>query len=92
MIRSKEGFTIDSALDLNLGYHHINLDADAYNKIYIQMQTLTHQYYLETDMFHNFMSNLVQDMEYIMTYLDDLLKLPNNSFKDHLFKLEMLLA
>jgi hypothetical protein len=38
------------------------------------------------------MSNLVQDMEYVKIYLDDLLILTNNSFKDHLHKLEMVLA
>jgi hypothetical protein len=40
------------------------------------------------------MSKLVQDMEYVMIYLDDLFVLTNrnNSFKDHLLKLEMLLA
>jgi hypothetical protein len=29
MIRSLEGFTFASALDLNMGYYHIQLDADA---------------------------------------------------------------
>jgi hypothetical protein len=29
MLRSMEGFTFDSALDLNMGYHHIKLDTDA---------------------------------------------------------------
>jgi hypothetical protein len=29
MIRSMEGFTFASVLDLNLGYYHIKLDADA---------------------------------------------------------------
>jgi hypothetical protein len=38
------------------------------------------------------MSKLVQDMEYVKTYLDDLLILTNSSFKDHLLKLEMVLA
>jgi hypothetical protein len=33
MIRSMEGFTFASALDLNMGYYHINLDADA-QKLY----------------------------------------------------------
>jgi hypothetical protein len=28
MIRSIEGFTFDSALDLNMSYYHIKLDAD----------------------------------------------------------------
>jgi hypothetical protein len=38
------------------------------------------------------MSELVQDMEYVKTYLDDLLILTNSSFKDHLLNLEMVLA
>jgi hypothetical protein len=29
MIRSMEGFTFASALDLNMSYYHIKLDADA---------------------------------------------------------------
>jgi hypothetical protein len=46
------------------------------------------------DVFQNVMSKLVQDMEYVKTYLNDLLTLTNrnNSFKDHLPKLEMVLA
>jgi hypothetical protein len=60
----------------------------------IQIQTLTHGYQacLDPDVFQNVMSNLVQDMEYVKTYLDDLLILTNSSFKDHLLKLEMVLA
>jgi hypothetical protein len=62
----------------------------------IQIQTLTHGYQdcLDPDVFQNVMSKLVQDMEYFKTYRDDLLILTNrnNSFKDHLLKLEMILA
>jgi hypothetical protein len=39
------------------------------------------------DVFQNVMSKLVQDMEYVKIYLDDLLILINNSLKDHLLKL-----
>jgi hypothetical protein len=42
--------------------------------------------------FQYVMSKLVQDMEYVETYLDDLLILTNNIFKYHLLKLEMVLA
>jgi hypothetical protein len=37
------------------------------------------------DVFQNIMPKFVQDMEYVKTYLDD------NSFKDHLLNLEMVL-
>jgi hypothetical protein len=70
-------------------YHCMTM---AYEKI--QIQTLTHGYQdcLVPDVFQNVMSKLVQDMEYVKTYLDDLLILTNNSFKDHLLKLEIVLA
>jgi hypothetical protein len=100
-----EGFTFASALDLNMGYYHIKLDADySFSKAMyhcipmadgkIQIQTLTHEYqdWLDPDVFQNDMSKPVQDMEYVKTYLDDLLILTNISFKDHLLKLEMVLA
>jgi hypothetical protein len=60
----------------------------------IQIHTLTHGYQdcLVPDIFQKVMSKLVQDMEYVKTYLDDLLIITNNSFKDHLLKLEMVLA
>jgi hypothetical protein len=60
----------------------------------IQIQTLTHGYQdcLDPDAFQNVMSKLVQDMEYVKTYLDDLLMLTNSSFKDHILKLDMVLA
>jgi hypothetical protein len=62
----------------------------------IQIQTLTHGYQdcLVPDVFQNIMSKFVQDMEYVKTlsYLDDLLILTKSSFKDHLLKLEIVLA
>jgi hypothetical protein len=47
---------------------------------------------IDPDVFQDVMSTLVQDMEYVKTYLDDLLILTNNSFKYHPLKLEMVLA
>jgi hypothetical protein len=53
MIRSMEGFTFDSAMDLNMGYYHIKLDAEAQKLCTIvfqwfmgnwKIQTLTHGY------------------------------------------------
>jgi hypothetical protein len=58
----------------------------------IQIQTLTHGYQDFPRCFSNVMSKLVQGMEYVKTYLDDLLILSNSSFKDHILKLEMVLA
>jgi hypothetical protein len=61
-----------------------------------QIQTLTHGYQNshDPDIFQNVIVKLVQDMDYVKTYLDDLLTLTNrdNSFKDHLHKLEIVLT
>jgi hypothetical protein len=103
MIRSMEGFTFASALDLNMGYYHIKLDADAQKLSTIVFPWGKYKYKhllmgikiaLDPDVFQNIMSKLVQDMEYVKTYLDDLLILTNRniSFNDHLLKLGMVLA
>jgi dihydroorotate dehydrogenase len=100
MIRSMEGFTFASALDLNMGYYHIKLDdADDQRLCTIVFPWVKYKYKrlpmgikIAPDVFQNVMLKLVQGMEYVKTYLDDLLILTNNSFKYHLLKLEMVLA
>ena len=39
------------------------------------------------DVFEEKMSNLMQDLEYVRTYLDDLLVISNGSFEEHLHQL-----
>jgi hypothetical protein len=101
MIRSMEGFTFTSALDLNMGYYHIKLDCDADTQKLCNIvfpwgkykhKRLPTGINIAPDVFQSFMSKLVQDMEYVKTYVDDLLILTNSSFKDHLLNLEMVLA
>jgi hypothetical protein len=96
-----EGFIFASALDLNMGYYHIKLDADAQKLCTIVFPCHMGKYKykrlpmgikIAPDIFQNVMSTLVQDMEYVKTYLDDLFILTNSSFKDHLLKLELVLA
>jgi hypothetical protein len=64
-----------------------------HGKIKIQMLTHKYQDCLVPDVFQNVMSKLIQDMEYVKIYLDDLFIQTNrnNSFKDHLLELEMVL-
>jgi hypothetical protein len=84
-----------------MGYYHIKLDADAqklctivfpWNMGKYKYKRLPMGIKIAPDDFQNIISKLVQDMEYVKTYLDDLLILINSSFKDHLLKLEMVLA
>ena len=44
------------------------------------------------DVFQQIMSKLTKNLEYVKAYLDELLLLCNIDFKDHLIKLEMVLA
>jgi hypothetical protein len=78
MIRSMEGFSFASALDLNMGYHNIKLDAECccskamYNCIHmgkIQIQLLNHVYpnFLVPDIYQNVKTKLVLVMEYAKT-------------------------
>jgi hypothetical protein len=74
MIRSMEGFTFFSALDLNMGYYHIKLDADAQKLYTIAFPWGKYKYKrlpigikIAPDVFQNVMSKLVQDMEYVKT-------------------------
>jgi hypothetical protein len=99
MIHSMEGFTFASVLDLNMGYYHIKLDADAQKLCTIVFPWGKYKYKrlamgikIAPDVIQNVMSKLIQDMEYVKPYLDDLFIVTNNSFKDHLLKLEMVLA
>jgi hypothetical protein len=101
MIRSMEWSSFASALDLNMGYYNIKLDDNAQKLCTIEFPWLMGKYKYKRlpmgikivpDVFQNVMSKIVQDMKYVKTYLDDLLILTNSSFKDHLLKLEMVLA
>jgi dihydroorotate dehydrogenase len=76
MIRSMEGFTFATALDLNMGYHHIKLDANAQNLCTIVLLWHMGKYKykrlpmgvkIAPDVFQNSMSKLVQDMKYVKT-------------------------
>jgi Reverse transcriptase (RNA-dependent DNA polymerase) len=96
-----EDFIFATALDFNMDYYHIKLDVDAqrlstsvfpcgkYKCKHLPMGINIATF---PDVYQNFMSKFMQDLEYVKTYLDDLLILSNNNFKDHLLKLEIVLA
>jgi hypothetical protein len=99
-----EGFTFASALDLNMGYYHIKLDADAQKLCTIVFPRKTGKYkYKRLPMgikiawflmcFKTSCQSLSKMLNKLrqLSHLDDLLILTNSSFKDHLLKLEMVL-
>jgi hypothetical protein len=105
MIRSMEGFTFASALDLNMGYYHIKLDTDAQKLCTIVFPWGKYKYKrlpmgIKIAWILMFFKTSCQSLSKIWNmlrltcYLDDLLILKNRdkSFKYHLLKLEMVLA
>jgi hypothetical protein len=94
-------------LNMANSYYHIKLDADAdagaqklctivfpWGEYRYKCLPMGIKISAFPDVFQNVMSklSLTQDMECTKTYLDDLLILSNNNFKDHLLKLQMVLA
>jgi hypothetical protein len=103
MNRSLEEFSFASALDLNMGYYHIKLDADAQKLCTIVLPWGTYKYKrllmgIKIAWFLMFFKtsclslSKICNMLRLTFYLDDLLILTNSSFKDHLLKLVMALA
>jgi hypothetical protein len=99
----KGRFTFASALDLNMGYYHIKLDADAQKLCTIVFPWHMGKYKYKrlpmgikiAQMFFKASClglSKIWNMLRLTFYLDDLLIITNNTFKDHLLKLEMVLA
>jgi hypothetical protein len=93
-----EGFTFATALDLNMGYYTIRLDPDA-SKICTIIFPWGKYSYLRLpmgvagspDIFQSKMSELMATLEFVRTYLDDLLCITKDDLEDHLAKLKLVL-
>ncbi len=94
-----EGFTFATALDLNMGYYTISLDPDASKICTIIFPWGKYSYKRlpmgiagSPDIFQEKMSNLMATLQFVRTYLDDLLIITKGSLEDHLEKLSMVLT
>jgi hypothetical protein len=92
LLQKLEGFSFASALDLNMDYYTIRLDPDA-SKIYnisplgqIFLQTITNVHCRFSKIFQSKMSELMESLEYVQAYLDDLISISRNSLEDHIEK------
>jgi hypothetical protein len=98
VLQELEGFTYATALDLNMGYYTIRLDPDA-SKICTIILPWGKYSYLRLpmgiagspDIFQAKMSELMESLEFVRTYLDDLLCISKGSLEDHLNKLRRVL-
>ena len=93
-----EGFMYATSLDLNMGYYHIELNPDSkkYCTIVLpfgkfEYQRLPMGLSNSPDIFQEKMSQLMEDLEFVRAYIDDLLITSSSTFEDHLEKLELVL-
>jgi hypothetical protein len=93
-----EGFSFATALDLNMGYYNIRLDPDASKICTIIFPWGKYSYKQlpmgiadSPDIIQGKMSELMELLEYVREYLDDLLCISKLSLEDHLEKLEEVL-
>ena len=94
-----EGFKYATSLDLNMGYYHIRLSPNSQVLCTIILPWGKYEYLRlpmglsnSPDIFQEKMSELMSDLEYVRTYLDDLLVITNGTFEDHIQKLDAVLA
>ena len=95
VLQEMEGSTFATALDLNMGYYTIRLDPDA-SKICTIIFPWGKYSYLRLpmgvagspDIFQSKMSELMATLEFVRTYLDDLLCITKDDLEDHFAKLK----
>ena len=93
-----EGFQYATSLDLNMGYYHIELSPDSRKLCTIVLPWGKYEYQRlpmglcnSPDIFQEKMSQLVQDLEYVRAYIDDLLIITKGDWYDHLSKTDKVL-
>jgi hypothetical protein len=98
VLQEIEGFSYAIALDLNMVYYTIRLDPDASKICTIIFPWGKYSYKRlpmgiagSPDIFQGKMLELMETLEYIRAYLDDLLCISKLSLEDHLEKLEEVL-
>ena len=95
MLLNLEGFQYATSLDLNMGYYHIELTPHSKRLCTIVLPWGKYEYQRlpmglcnSPDIFQEKMGTLMQDLEYVRAYIDDLLILTSGNLTDHLDKLD----
>ncbi len=98
VLQEIEGFSYATTLDLNMGYYTIRLDPDASKICTIIFPWGEYSYKRlpigiagSPDIFQGKMSKLMESLEFVRAYLEDLLCISKLSLEDHLEKLEEVL-
>ena len=89
-----EGFTYATSLDLNMGYYHIELTPNSKRMCTIVLPWGKYEYQKlpmglcnSPDIFQEKMSTLVNDLENVRAYIDDLLVLTTGTWDEHIQQL-----
>ena len=97
-LQEMEGFTYATALDLNMGYYTIRLDGDAQKICTIILPWGKYSYMRlpmgiagSPDIFQEKMTGLMQELDYVRAYIDDLLIITKSSYEDHIAKVKQVL-
>ena len=97
-LQELECFTYVTALDLNMGYYTIRLDQRVVEMFTIifpwgkySYQRLSMGYAGSADIFQAEMMKLMEALEYVRAYIDDLLVISRGTMEDHLEKLREVL-
>ena len=98
MLLNLDGFKYATSLDLNMGYYHIKLSPRSRRLCTLvfpfgkyEMQRLPMGLCNSPDIFQEKMSELFDGLEFVRTYIDDLLILTKGTFEEHLASLERVL-
>ena len=98
VLQKLEGVKYATSLDLNMGYFTVRLDPDSQKICTIITPWGKYQYLrlpmginVSPDIFQEKMSILMDGLEFVRTYLDDLLVISNSTFEDHLRQLSTVL-
>jgi hypothetical protein len=101
VLQELEGFTFATALDLNMSYSTIRLDPDASKICTIIFPWPWGKYSYKQlpmgiadspDIFQGTLSEMMECLEYVQAYSDELLCISRCSLEDHLEKLEGVLS
>ncbi len=97
-LQELEGFTYATALDLNMGYYTIRLDPKAVEMFTIifpwgkySYKRLPMGFAGSADIFQAEMMDLMESLEYVWAYIDDILVITWGTLEDHLDKLREVL-
>ena len=99
LLQKLQGFKYATAIDLSMGYYHIPLDHQSQKLCTMILPWGKYQYLRlpmgitnSPDIFQSIMMDILGDLEYARTYIDNILITTSGSFDDHLAKLNEVLT